>query len=815
MPTFVIACYPWSGTQENQLSLEAGKVYEIVQQTDNGWARGHDLAGKEGFFPSSFVKVCSDEEVQHILNATGANQPSETPEPEPATNEPASAQPAPVETNQPVSADPVPSATPAPQEEQEKPSTTKPPGKLSSSQRGSKSRISTSSLAKKDKESSTSDKKKKKKKTSSDKESTSKRKRSKRKDHDESMNTVRRLQEFEERNRQTELSWSTERIKDGSNMAAVLTTCDEVKKVLDLQHQYEEKLQGAVSECNAGLARTLVDAHVSDLEACEWDLFERHQALKAQWEARGEAVNAQLEIILGHLDRLVKLQQAQCFEPDQVEDDINTLLEEIRKRDIIEFPRDGAAQLDETIARFRAKADEQRSTELRAETMCKFYDGVTNALNVTVFHLTLCELLTNILACATTVHDTLQKQVEAGEKTTENQTGELSQLLRALLYTDLTVHRLNVPFASLLCKIVASWGALTPDLHEFVIKGSSLTELFAQTLSFEFVRAYRAQIELLSTKGAHDFAQSVAVRFLTVVANGHLDLTRSPIIQLVVKAPLTVTPGHTRPSETGQTNVLIHGSAVLTLVFTAVLETQALVQAKTTQAQKFSESGGQVPALEKVPDSFTESEILMRSGWQVNQQSPPLVYLLTYPKLIQRPELGLRTASDAMLKLLEEMGWQPLSNVGVPLVKAANSSPRSEATKEIIPPSSSAGTLAEVKQQMDSQAEMIQQQTNAIDQLTQFIRALQGQLQAEKQSRLALESQVQQLSAQLQGTGTAPSMAPLPTPPVPVAAPEPEPVPVRALEPLQQDSDTEEIEDDFELEESETASASYEMDEYY
>ena len=56
-------------------------MYQIVLHTENGWARGHDLAGAEGFFPSSFVKTCTEEEVQLIMGGGPPNPSQATPTP--------------------------------------------------------------------------------------------------------------------------------------------------------------------------------------------------------------------------------------------------------------------------------------------------------------------------------------------------------------------------------------------------------------------------------------------------------------------------------------------------------------------------------------------------------------------------------------------------------------------------------------------------------------------------------------------------------------------------------------------------------------
>ena len=77
---------------------------------------------------------------------------------------------------------------------------------------------------------------------------------------------------------------------------------------------------------------------------------------------------------------------------------------------------------------------------------------------------------------------------------------------------------------------------------------------------------------------------------LAVAANGHLDLTRSLIDQLVVKLALTVTVGHTRPVN-GSTNLLIHGAATLTLIIPAVLGNVGGLREPEAGYQAFRDGG--------------------------------------------------------------------------------------------------------------------------------------------------------------------------------------------------------------------------------
>ena len=197
-PQFVIACYPWSSGQENQLSLEAGKVYQIVSETDNGWARGHDLQGNEGFFPSSFVKPCTEEEVKYIMDSAQVVPPSQlTPRDE--ESPPVLVNPTQSTEVEEVSMSEIASS----QHDSESDSAIIPVVKSPAvkKKRRTSRKMSRSTLHELSKDESSTDMKRKKKKKRPEKASTHrKRTRSQQIETEpRKMNSVRRLQEFEKR----------------------------------------------------------------------------------------------------------------------------------------------------------------------------------------------------------------------------------------------------------------------------------------------------------------------------------------------------------------------------------------------------------------------------------------------------------------------------------------------------------------------------------------------------------------------------------------------------------------------------------------
>ena len=50
-----IARHFYEAEDDNQLSLETGRIVEVQEKLDNGWWRGV-TGGKEGWFPATFVK---------------------------------------------------------------------------------------------------------------------------------------------------------------------------------------------------------------------------------------------------------------------------------------------------------------------------------------------------------------------------------------------------------------------------------------------------------------------------------------------------------------------------------------------------------------------------------------------------------------------------------------------------------------------------------------------------------------------------------------------------------------------------------------
>ena len=458
------------------------------------------------------------------------------------------------------------------------------------------------------------------------------------------------------------------------------------------------------------------------MEASEWEIFERHQRLKSQWEGRRDKISAQLDTLLGHLDRLVKLQQAQCFDPEKVTDDVTQELEEIQQKEIVVVPRPSPSQLDEVIALIRLKVDSERRNKAQTELMGHFYDEVTNQTSVAVFHLALSDLITSVLAASNTTSSSIDSdQSSAASEAEIPREGTLQELLQSILLTNLSLHRLSVPFASILSKLPTSWGALNPDYGVYAQQDSCLTEVFSQMLSVSFVRSYQPQLELLSIKGAFDFAQVVIVRMLGLVASGNLDLTRSVIDQFIVKLSMTVTPEHSRPQE--RTSVVLQGEVNFSVSIPAVIESAAQQRKKVTSTAGLRDSGSGGPVL-------LESEIIGRAGWEVRETTSNLNFRLSYPKLHIRPDLGCHIATGTMLKLLEENGWQA--------VVASSSSPKLGESRSV------AGT-GDLQQQLKAQQDMINQQTMALDQMSQLLRALQQQFQIEKQARLALEGKVQHL----------------------------------------------------------------------
>ena len=55
-----IARHYYQAEDENQLTLETGRIVEVVEKMDNGWWRGQ-TGDQQGWFPATFVKKVDGE----------------------------------------------------------------------------------------------------------------------------------------------------------------------------------------------------------------------------------------------------------------------------------------------------------------------------------------------------------------------------------------------------------------------------------------------------------------------------------------------------------------------------------------------------------------------------------------------------------------------------------------------------------------------------------------------------------------------------------------------------------------------------------
>ena len=63
---FVTALYPYTGSdQPVPLPFAASTVLQVVERSQNGWCRGFS-AGKEGWFPISYVKPLANSELIQV-----------------------------------------------------------------------------------------------------------------------------------------------------------------------------------------------------------------------------------------------------------------------------------------------------------------------------------------------------------------------------------------------------------------------------------------------------------------------------------------------------------------------------------------------------------------------------------------------------------------------------------------------------------------------------------------------------------------------------------------------------------------------------
>ena len=623
--------------------------------------------------------------------------------------------------------------------------------------------------------------------------------------------------------------------------------CLELKTCLSYVKKLDTDLAVAATSQNIENGKKLINEMKSKMESCEWGIFEWHQLLKSKWESKKQDSDTQIEITLSHLDKLVKLQQARCFEPETVEADINSLLAQIQQQQIIEMPksRDSQIQLDDVIDKFREKSNTERENSLKAEEKISFYDSLSDRTNIAICHMALCHFFTVILAASTTIDEI--------HATPNDLKGHLFEIIDDILHTKISLsNKIDLPFANILSKLVTAWGAL--DNHNSnnssnnnnsssssSSKNSSLTELFSEEFAFQFTKSFEFQLNLFSIEGSYNFAEAVFMRILLLVGNGFIDLTRPIIAQLITKLSLSILPGHSKPTQGETTLLLSASSANISFIIPTNIYTQNYRENKLIQYQQFFFDNTPINTSNNdktIQPLYLESEILVRSGWQVIPDVPSKCYCLQYPKLSFIPELGHRKCSSIMVPFLLEMGWfvdvRSLSqeSMQVPSQSSNDSSLNDKAPSSDQLRQSSDEKVAnkfeisgdewnEMKDQIQSQRQLITQQTSALNHLSQLIKTLQQQLQSEKTLRSEMQEQLQNfISSQNQNQNERslptpsnnnqivddigfPSTFDLPSHDAPIAQPPQAPPSVNY-------NDNDDDEEDSEYEESETPSASWE-----
>lgn len=77
----VITTFPYSATQDDELSLELGDIIEVLEEVEDGWSRGRQLrTNTVGMFPTNFVKpnvpsIVREDERVVIRAPSNADQP--------------------------------------------------------------------------------------------------------------------------------------------------------------------------------------------------------------------------------------------------------------------------------------------------------------------------------------------------------------------------------------------------------------------------------------------------------------------------------------------------------------------------------------------------------------------------------------------------------------------------------------------------------------------------------------------------------------------------------------------------------------------
>jgi len=708
--TYVIAQYNWSGGQENQLSLIEGEFYQVVLQTENGWARGVSLTGAEGFFPSSFVRACTEDEYR-------ARFP---PKPQPTV----------VESTPPINTTQV-------QQTASAPATSKPSAETDSSKTKRKKKSHKGSIKETEKESTSSGRERKKSSKSSSKSSS--------KPSLKRKGTMTILQQYEEQTKQGELTWSQSQLQGNGNLQVCFEPPEAVQTYLNQVFGLFQQLETAEQSGDAGLIKSLLSKYDELKDAFEWQLFEWNQIIRSKWEKRVEATYSHLNVLTDKLARIVRLQQARVFAPDEVTADVQTEIEQLEKLSFFDSKSAKGDVLDDAAEKLRDHIKTARAKHEFAEHRSKFYEKL-ECSSVALFHYTLCRLLTNLVAFATvTEHKLATSPVPI---IPSDLSGRLGKVVEFLLQSQVPIGKISVTFSSLVSKLVTSWGVFSSVAHSFLDSSSttSRSEEFAQDVAFQLVQSFQQILENLSVRGATDFSETVVVRMIGVVINGHVDLTRSISEQLVSLLALTISPGHAKATE-AFTKFLCNTQIPITVDIPSAIESNN--SHSNFVSRKRSLADGKPVGPVSADETWREADILGCAPWQMetNTQPPKLVSMIA-PKLKISPNFGVRVARGRMVDFLQELGFivgQEIVAVPPPPVKE---SPRSEPSAAVPP-----GIVAELEQKINAlvsqvqiQQQMISQQATALNQYNYVISALQQQLNDDK---TASQQLFQALSGQI------------------------------------------------------------------
>jgi hypothetical protein len=74
-----IVQYDYEKAEDNEIDLKEGEYVSGIEMVDKDWWLGSNARGERGLFPSNYVELVKDNQLEHLAPVAGAEQPKEIP----------------------------------------------------------------------------------------------------------------------------------------------------------------------------------------------------------------------------------------------------------------------------------------------------------------------------------------------------------------------------------------------------------------------------------------------------------------------------------------------------------------------------------------------------------------------------------------------------------------------------------------------------------------------------------------------------------------------------------------------------------------